>query len=76
MLKALALKLGVSGPAAAGCWHPGDVSPGTYTQSKLFWGALLPQFSRTPDDLHCIPQTSLGSTRLLYEDAGRHSCGN
>lgn len=38
MLKALALKLGVSGPAAAGCWHPGDVSPAPYTQSKLFGG--------------------------------------
>lgn len=39
MPKALALKLGVSEPAATGCWHPGDVSPGPYTQSKLFGGS-------------------------------------
>lgn len=42
MRKALALKLGVSGPAATGCRHPGDVSPGPYTQSKLFWGDSPP----------------------------------
>lgn len=39
MLKALALKLGVSEPAATGCWHSGDVLPGPYTQSKLFGGS-------------------------------------